>query len=101
MKHVLASLVMVGFLGVAGGAADAQIANACADRSKIVERLDSGYSEKPVAMGLAVNGSIVEIFASNQGSFTIVATQPSGVSCILVTGESWEGLMAWKTDLQI
>jgi hypothetical protein len=101
MKQVFASLMMVGFLGIASGAADAQMPNACGDRSKIVKRLDSGYSEKPIAMGLAVNGSVVEVFASNKGSFTIIATQPTGVSCILVTGESWEGLMSWKTDLPI
>ena len=101
MQRILASLMMVGFVCTAVGAANAQVPNACGDRGMIVERLDTGYSEKPVAMGLSVNGSIVEIFASQNGSFTIIATQPTGESCILVTGESWEGLMAGKTDLPI
>lgn len=73
-----------------GGAAHAQTPNACAERNMIVERLDAGYSEKPVSMGLSVNGSVVEVFASTGGSFTIIATQPDGTSCILVTGQSWE-----------
>lgn len=73
-----------------GGAVHAQTPTACAERNMIVKRLDAGYSEKPVSMGLSVNGSVVEVFASTSGSFTIIATQPDGVSCILVTGQSWE-----------
>ena len=101
MKYVpTASLVFTGLLGLVGSA-NAEMQKACADRAMIVERLNSGYSEEPVAMGLSVNGSIVEVFASKDGSFTIIATKPSGVSCILVTGESWEGMMARKADFPI
>ncbi len=101
MKHVLASLLTIGLISLVSATTSAQTPTPCGDRSMIVERLDTGYSEKPVAMGLSVNGAIVEVFASQNGSFTIVTTRPSGLSCILVTGESWEGLMALKTDLPI
>ena len=97
---MIASLVLGEFLSLIG-AANAQAQNVCADRNMVVERLNSGYSEEPVAMGLLVNGSIVEVFASKDGSFTIIATRPSGVSCILVTGESWEGVIARKADFPI
>lgn len=72
--------------------AHAQVPNACAERHMIVDRLKAGYSEDPVSIGVAQNGSVVEVFASKDGSFTIIATQPTGVACILVTGESWEDL---------
>ena len=43
-------------------------------------------------MGLASNGSMIEIFASPNGSWTIVMTQPDGVTCLMAAGESWEDL---------
>lgn len=100
MRRVI-SLATGCLVGLASGAVVAQTPEACADRSVIVERLDAGYSERPVAMGLSANGAMVEVFASSNGSFTIIATRPSGVSCILVTGESWEGLSEQVAGLPI
>ena len=83
------------------GQSFAQMAAACGDRGSIAEKLDEGYSEQPIAMGLSADGSVVEVFAAVSGTFTIIVTQPSGISCILVTGESWEGMAALKADLKI
>ncbi|MBT3361919.1 MAG: hypothetical protein HN403_20025 [Rhodospirillales bacterium] len=99
MIRLLAFSVLAIFLFL-GGQASAQVA-ACGDRGSIAEKLDDGYSELPVAMGLSANGSVVEVFASMTGTFTIIVTQPDGMSCILVTGESWEGIGAMKADLKI
>lgn len=81
--------------------AQPQSTAACGDRGYIAQRLDHSYSEKPVAMGLSADGAVVEVFASNTGSFTIVVTRPNGLSCILLTGESWEDLMALKAGMKI
>jgi len=99
MIRLMAFSILVIFLSV-GGQASAQIA-ACGDRGSIAEKLDDGYSEQPVAMGLSTDGSVIEVFASTTGTFTIVVTQPTGMSCILVTGGSWEGLASLKADLNI
>lgn len=65
----------------------------CGDRSDVVASLKKGYSEVPISMGLANNGSVVEVFASFNGeTWTIVMTQPSGISCLMAAGEGWENL---------
>lgn len=64
----------------------------CGDRGKVVASLEKGYSEAPSSMGLASNGAVIEIFTSAKGTFTIVMTQPSGLSCLMAAGESWEDL---------
>ena len=49
------------------------------------------YNEHPVSMGLAFNGAVIEVFLnSDTGTFTIVATRPSGLSCLVAAGEGWQ-----------
>ncbi len=62
----------------------------CRERDEFVTQLNKGFSEAPVAMGLAANGSVVEVLASDSGSWTIMITMPNGVSCVVATGESWQ-----------
>lgn len=62
----------------------------CGKRADIVERLGKGFSEQPWAAGLASNGSLVEIFASKQGTWTIIFTRPGGPSCLVAVGDNWQ-----------
>ncbi len=64
----------------------------CGERRAVVENLEQTYSEAPVSIGLASNGSVIEVLASPSGSFTIILTQPNGLSCIMAAGENWEDL---------
>ncbi len=64
----------------------------CSERGKFLERLSKGYEEGPVAMGLAANGSVLEVLASNKGLWTIIVTDPVGKSCVVASGEAWESL---------
>ena len=64
----------------------------CSDRAKFLNALSSIHSESSVAMGLATNGSVVEVLASKTGSWTILVTWPDGKSCVVAGGEGWEAL---------
>lgn len=70
----------------------------CGQRGTVVGSLEKNYSEVPVSMGLAVNGSVIEVLASPSGSFTIIMTRPSGLSCIMAAGEKWEDVQPPKGD---
>ena len=48
-------------------------------------------------MGLASNGSIVELTKSDKGTWTILLTNPRGVTCLIAAGEYWEILKQNKT----
>ena len=66
---------------------------ACTDRTDVVDHLSQRYSEKPVAMGMANNGGVIEILASKSGvSWTIILTMPNGMTCMIAAGENWEAL---------
>ncbi len=78
---------------LAGGEAFAQQQQrACATRDAAIQHLAKKYAEEPVAIGLANNGGVLEVLSSDGGSWTIILTMPSGVSCMLATGQSWESV---------
>lgn len=66
----------------------------CGARTTILLELKGTYAEKPNAMGLASNGSVIEVLRSEDGSWTIIVTMPNGVSCLLATGEYWQSLVS-------
>ena len=61
----------------------------CNQRGIIVDLLGSKYQEKAVALGLAGNGGVVELYTSEDGGWTLLLTQTSGISCMIASGEDW------------
>lgn len=59
---------------------------ACAPRDQIVRELAASYGEQQVVLGLAADGHVMELFASPTREWTLVATRPDGLSCIVVVG---------------
>jgi hypothetical protein len=44
-------------------------------------------------MGLQSNGTVLEVFASQRtNTWSIVITTPTGVSCLVSEGQSWESM---------
>ena len=64
----------------------------CGPRNTVLAQLQKRYAEVPVAMGLASNGSVIEVLVAPSGSFTIILTIPSGLACVMAAGEAWERL---------
>jgi len=79
-------------LPLSSGAVRAQVPAGvpCAARGMATTQLHELYGERRIGYGLAANGSVIELFASPSGSFTVFATLPDGISCLIATGQSWE-----------
>ena len=83
MKHRLLLPFTIG-LTVVGSAT---LAANCAQRETVVERLETRYSEHLVARGLQSKNALMEIFGSaTTGTYTVLITNPQGVSCVVGTG---------------
>lgn len=68
-------------------------ANVCAAREALLTSLSREYSEAPKAVGLANNGSVVELLTSRDGNtWTLLMTRPDGTSCVVAAGEAWDQL---------
>ncbi|NQU55934.1 MAG: hypothetical protein HQ513_01785 [Rhodospirillales bacterium] len=103
MKKMLATAILLSFLpfGVAFTPVDATAQVVCVERVKFIERLRQLYAERPVSSGLNFNGVMVEVFASEGGHFTILATRPDGVSCLIASGKDWQEMPFLKAEIGI
>ncbi|MCZ6591523.1 MAG: hypothetical protein O7B98_10355 [Alphaproteobacteria bacterium] len=89
-------LAMLSTTVLTGGPAYAQ--SQCDVRKSLLAKLDTGYAERPVAVGLASTGNVVELLISTDGTWTILVTKPNGIACIAAVGEEWQALEPVSTD---
>ena len=88
---VIAAAFMAAFLLVGCATAPARGQQLCMDRDALLTQLYLHAREQPVAIGLTSSGNIVEVLASGDGAtWTIITTGPTGLSCVVQTGEHWQ-----------
>jgi hypothetical protein len=84
---LVAALAAISLVGIAG---KAEAAPQCGNHDKIVEVLGDKFKETRRVMGVVNSTAVMEIFMSPQGTWTIVITDTSGLSCITASGEEWQ-----------
>jgi hypothetical protein len=62
----------------------------CASRAELVQSLSDKYEESPTAVGQIDGTAVIEVFVSDKGSWTILATGTDGRSCVVSAGEGFE-----------
>ncbi|RAZ73973.1 hypothetical protein [Mesorhizobium atlanticum] len=72
------------------GAAPAKAAAQCAARADIIKALGDKFHETEAGRGLINPNVVLEIFVSDQGSWTVLASDTKGQSCVLSVGEGWD-----------
>ena len=75
--------------------APAQAQMVCGERAEIVKALKSGHQERKTAAGLSGSGGLVELYTAVTGTWTLLLTIPGGPTCLLGSGDEWEG---WNPD---
>ena len=87
-KDMMALWTALGVAVTLAGRAHAE--GSCAAHEQVVARLGQAYGETMRSVGLSANGLIVETFASEAGTWTIILTDPSGRSCLAAAGDAWQ-----------
>jgi hypothetical protein len=65
----------------------------CAPRATLVEKLKAEFNEEPQAIGVTHSGGLFEVLSSDSGTWTVLATGPNGVSCLVLSGDGWMSKM--------
>jgi CubicO group peptidase (beta-lactamase class C family) len=90
MMASLAGAMMIAAPLALGPAAPAQAERVCLPFADMARQLQANFAEAPVAIGLADNGGLIEVFANGDGStWTMLYVAPNGVSCLVASGENW------------
>jgi len=74
---------------VHAGAPSATAQEVCLRHGALTNHLEKAFAEQTASSGLGARGMLSEVFVSPRGTWTVVATTPSGVSCIRAAGNSW------------
>lgn len=85
---ILGALVIMFFLSAPAALAQ----SICGNHKLVTDNLRQEYAETPVSMGVTAGGAVVEVYASSQGTWTLLITQPNGMSCLIAAGKDWENL---------
>ncbi len=65
----------------------------CDARTAVLDKLASKYGETRRSIGLAANRTVMEVFASDAtGTWSMLMTLPTGVSCLVASGDGFEAL---------
>ena len=83
----VATFAAISLVSIAG---KAEAAPPCASHDKVVDFLGNKFKESRRVMGVVNSTAAMEIFMSQQGTWTIVITNTSGTSCITAAGEEWQ-----------
>lgn len=70
-------------------AAVAQNVRPCVPRDALADKLGNDFGEAVTAEGVDDAGNLVQVFTSENGSWTIAVTLPGGPSCVVSSGEGW------------
>jgi len=62
----------------------------CLPHAQAADKLTTKFEEKVVGIGLGQDQkSVVELYVSSKGSWTILVTLNNGMSCITAAGKDW------------
>lgn len=88
---LLATFVALAGVFLAADAAKAHTLT-CGERGDVLNKLEERYDEKPAAFGVGSDGRMIEVLVGPAGTWTILSTSPTGITCILGSGDGWRRL---------
>ena len=91
MKRVSkALLIAAATSGLVLASVPSHAQNACFEREDALATLQSQHSENVTARGLTSDGkAMIELLTSEDGTWTILATNTNGQTCMVGSGEAW------------
>ena len=64
----------------------------CMSHDGADRQLRAHFDEKVLGRGISSDGTLIEIFMSPKGTFTVIKTTPAGMSCVVDFGDGWQTL---------
>ena len=92
---MLRAALLIAFITFSPAVAGAE---PCGKRVDFIEYLRAAYDESPVTRGYTADGKVIEILASETGTWTAIVTAPSGETCGVAAGEGWSTVPESKTQ---
>jgi hypothetical protein len=62
----------------------------CGPRDYVAAELGKRFHEDRQGLGLAGEASVIELYVSDTGSWTLTSTSTTGITCVVAAGEAWQ-----------
>ena len=96
-SQILSAIVIASALLLPAQSVNAQ--QVCVPHEKVKLQLEEKFDEQVIGRGLTPNGkAMFELFVSESGSWTVIVSEPSGRSCVVAGGESWQPIQMLVGD---
>lgn len=82
------ALAVITWLGLTGPLAAQAL---CLPTETLAEVLRERWQEAPIGVGLLTDTLLVQVWASADGTFSIVQVRADGISCLVMSGVGWAG----------
>lgn len=90
MKCLLIPLAASAILMTGSASAQSFLQDAtCGQRDDVTQKLERKFGELQRGTGVISANQILELWQSNDGSWTILMTRADGVTCIMAAGDFW------------
>ena len=88
ISPICTTVVVVSVLSLWASSVQAQ--QACVPRDRAVFQLENQFEEQVAGRGLTEYGNrVLELFVSESGTWTLLASDVQGRSCVMASGEGW------------
>ena len=91
MRKIFTWAAALTLLAMTPALAEESQPKSCGVRTDVLTQLKEQYKEAPTGVGMTGNGAVVELTTSDSGSWTLLLSFPTGNTCMIATGENWEG----------
>lgn len=92
LKRLCLIAAVLGLTGLLATAPSPAPAAQCLEHASMVKLLDKKFKETRRAFGLFNTAGLMELYVGEDGTWTVLLIQPSGISCIVAAGHTWEDL---------
>ena len=72
---------------IASGSA---FAGPCGKHDELSSALGNKFGENRQSLGIAGDSQVFELYVSSRGSWTLLATDTKGKSCVVAAGDAWQ-----------
>jgi len=69
----------------------------CAPHDKVSAELAARFGEQPSSMGLAEDNTVMQVYSAPTGTWTLTATLPNGLTCLIASGQNFETVQPVQT----
>jgi hypothetical protein len=89
MMNLISAIGGISLVAAISLAATPALGAACAPHDEFSKHLATNYNDQSEGVGVANDGSLFEIFTSENGTWSLLITNGKKISCIVAAGDMW------------